>query len=294
MQQACIVFDHADSISRFTDQWAVYLLSPCLRVTPYYFLVDQKAARRQFVAMLSQLPPNTNDIHLAPLIHDLGAKDVNVPLSMNSYKLKRWAYVTFPSQELLDAAMEQTIGFHSNVLAWGLPNDVKGLCHRCGKLGCASTACPFNQKRGRSRTHDPLSKLKEHFHIGQQNQRNHSSHTSRSRSHSKSRDRSASQSRSNVNAKSNDQPNSHNSRRPNNNKGKDRSVSFSSSFRTPVNKAVQNDAPPFLLMQMTYKTFSSYSNKSSLKLLMSVHVSLHLNLTTRDLLLLKPSLASLL
>ncbi|RGB39758.1 hypothetical protein C1646_754114 [Rhizophagus diaphanus] len=179
---------------------AVYLLSSCLRVTPCYFSVDQKAAHRQFVAMLFQLPPNTKDIHLALLSRDL---------------------------ELMDAAMEQTISVHDNVLSCGLPNDVRGLYHCCGKLSCALTSCPLNQKRGRSRTRDPLSKLKDRFHIGQQNQR----------------DRSASNSRSKVNARSNNQPNPHNSARFSN-KGKERSVSFSFSSCAPANKSAQKDAPP--------------------------------------------------
>ncbi|PKB95657.1 hypothetical protein RhiirA5_436311, partial [Rhizophagus irregularis] len=111
VQQARIVYDHADSIVRFTDQWAVYCFSTCLRITPCFYTVDQKAARRQYVATLTQLPPNVKDINLAPLTHDLGAKAVKVPLSLNSYKPKRWAYVTFNSQETMDAAMEQTVSF---------------------------------------------------------------------------------------------------------------------------------------------------------------------------------------
>ncbi|GBB95443.1 hypothetical protein RclHR1_25370002 [Rhizophagus clarus] len=55
--------------------------------------------------------PNIKDIDLAPLIRELGAKAVNIPLSLNSYKPKRWAYITFPSQELMDVAMEQLIGY---------------------------------------------------------------------------------------------------------------------------------------------------------------------------------------
>ncbi|CAB4475207.1 unnamed protein product [Rhizophagus irregularis] len=89
VQQARIVYDHADSIARFTDQWAVYCFSTCLRITPCFYTVDQKAARRQYVATLTQLPPNVKDINLAPLTRDLGAKAVNVPLSLNSYKPKR-------------------------------------------------------------------------------------------------------------------------------------------------------------------------------------------------------------
>uniref|UniRef100_U9TFJ0 RRM domain-containing protein n=1 Tax=Rhizophagus irregularis (strain DAOM 181602 / DAOM 197198 / MUCL 43194) TaxID=747089 RepID=U9TFJ0_RHIID len=63
MQQARIVYDHADAISRFTTQWAVYCFSTCLRVTPCHYSLDQKAARREFVAVLSGLPANGNIIN---------------------------------------------------------------------------------------------------------------------------------------------------------------------------------------------------------------------------------------
>ncbi|GBB83926.1 hypothetical protein RclHR1_10590008 [Rhizophagus clarus] len=87
--------------------------------------------------------PNTKDIDLAPLIRELSAKAVNVPLSLNSYKPKRWAYITFPSQELMDAAMEQLIGYQGHTLQWNLPDNTNKLCHRCGKLGCTPNQCPL-------------------------------------------------------------------------------------------------------------------------------------------------------
>ncbi|PKC51784.1 hypothetical protein RhiirA1_482999, partial [Rhizophagus irregularis] len=89
VQQARIVYDNADSIAHFADQWAVYCFSTCLRITPCFYTVDQKAARCQYVATLTQLPPNVKDINLAPLTRDLSAKAVNVPLCLNSYKPKR-------------------------------------------------------------------------------------------------------------------------------------------------------------------------------------------------------------
>ncbi|GBB96727.1 hypothetical protein RclHR1_28130003 [Rhizophagus clarus] len=142
VQQARIVYDSALSIARFDTQWAVYCFSTCLRVTPCHYNVDQKSSRRAFVAMFTQLPPNTKDIDLAPLTRDLGAKAVNVPLSLNSYKPKRWAYVTFNSQETMDAAMEQVISFRGHTLQWNLPDNTNKLCHRCGKLGCAPQSMP--------------------------------------------------------------------------------------------------------------------------------------------------------
>ncbi|EXX71678.1 hypothetical protein RirG_076280 [Rhizophagus irregularis DAOM 197198w] len=196
VQQAHIVYDHADSIARFTDQWAVYCFSTCLRITPCFYTVDQKAARHQYVATLTQLPPNVKDINLAPLTRNLGAKAVNVPLSLNSYKPKRWAYVTFNSQETMDAAMKQTISFQGKVLFWSSPDNTNKLCHRCGKLGCALNFCPLKQTRGRSRTRDPVAKLKERFNVNQPRRSNSNTANARScsRSRSKSKDRSASNS----------------------------------------------------------------------------------------------------
>ncbi|GBC29896.2 hypothetical protein GLOIN_2v1766278 [Rhizophagus irregularis DAOM 181602=DAOM 197198] len=253
MQQARIVYDHADAISRFSTQWAVYCFSTCLRVTPCHYSLDQKAARRVFVAVLSGLPANTKDIHLAPLVKEHGAKAINIPLSLNSYKPKPWAYITFNSQETMDAAMEQTIGFQGRTLRWGTSNDSKALCHRCGKLGCASTSCPLNQRRGRSRTRDPVAALKERFNIGQRPaQQRTPRNNSRSRSRSKSRDRSASTQHSNSNSNRSNNNNSNINAKPsssgsanssstahgrtpsNNRKGKDRSVSFSSNARAPL------------------------------------------------------------
>ncbi|GET52619.1 hypothetical protein GLOIN_2v1766278 [Rhizophagus irregularis DAOM 181602=DAOM 197198] len=208
VQQARIVYDHADSIARFTDQWAVYCFSTCLRITPCFYTVDQKAARHQYVATLTQLPPNVKDINLAPLTRDLGAKAVNVPLSLNSYKPKRWAYVTFNSQETMDAAMEQTVSFQGKVL----------FC----------------------RTRDPVAKLKERFNVNQpRSNSNIANARSRSRSRSKSKDRSASNSGRANNAshdRTNNDNSNHNKPPPNTSQrarhnSKERSVSFSSSSR---------------------------------------------------------------
>ncbi|PKY59890.1 hypothetical protein RhiirA4_483013 [Rhizophagus irregularis] len=52
------------------------------------------------------LSANTKDIDLALFVRQLSGKAVNVPLFFNSYKPKKWVYITFSSQELLDTAME--------------------------------------------------------------------------------------------------------------------------------------------------------------------------------------------
>ncbi|GET58604.1 hypothetical protein GLOIN_2v1673942 [Rhizophagus irregularis DAOM 181602=DAOM 197198] len=158
------------------------------------------------------------DINLAPLTRDLGAKAVNVLLSLNSYKPKRWAYVTFNSQETMDAAMEQTVSFQDKVLFWFSPDNTNKLCHRCGKLGCAPNFCPLKQTRGYTRTHDPVIKLKEQFNVNQPPRRsnpNAANSRSCSRSRSKSKDRSASNSRRDINNSQDHNNNVNNNNIPN-------------------------------------------------------------------------------
>ncbi|PKC56192.1 hypothetical protein RhiirA1_474371 [Rhizophagus irregularis] len=172
---------------------------------------------------------------------------VNIPLSLNSYKPKRWAYITFKSQQMMDSAMEQSIVLQGHRLQWELPENTNKLCHRCGKLGCAPTACPLNNSQGRSRTRNPVAHLKERFNIGQMANHNSSANRSRYRSRSQSKDRSNSRQRNhsasntgrnnnnNNNTSSSNSLNSNDStqsaQRPRSNerKGKDRSVSFSTS-----------------------------------------------------------------
>ncbi|GET54483.1 hypothetical protein RIR_jg4185.t2 [Rhizophagus irregularis DAOM 181602=DAOM 197198] len=75
-------------------------------------------------------------------------------------------------------------------LQWELPENTNKLCHRCGKLGCAPTACPLNNSRDCSRTRNPVAHLKKRFNIGQSNNHNSSANRSRHRSRSQSKDRS--------------------------------------------------------------------------------------------------------
>ncbi|EXX68083.1 hypothetical protein RIR_jg23863.t1 [Rhizophagus irregularis DAOM 181602=DAOM 197198] len=69
----------------------------------------------------------------------------------------------------MDVTIKQLVALHSQRLTWELPQNTNKLCHRCGKLGCAfsPTACPINNFKGRSHTHNPVAHLKERFNIGQ-------------------------------------------------------------------------------------------------------------------------------
>ncbi|EXX55820.1 hypothetical protein RIR_jg42029.t2 [Rhizophagus irregularis DAOM 181602=DAOM 197198] len=154
----------------------------------------------------------------------------------------------------MDAAMEQTVSFQGKVLFWSSSDNTNKLCHRCGKLGCAPNFCPLKQTRGRSRTRDPVAKLKERFNVNQPRRSN--SNTANARSHSrscsKSKDRYASNSgrANNVSHDRTNNDNNHNKPPPNTSQrarhnSKERSVSFSSSSRStarPLPRQTPNSA----------------------------------------------------
>ncbi|GBC13150.1 hypothetical protein RIR_jg30392.t1 [Rhizophagus irregularis DAOM 181602=DAOM 197198] len=149
----------------------------------------------------------------------------------------------------MDTAMEQSVTLQGHRLQWEFPENTNKLCHRCGKLGCAPTAYPLNNSRGRSRTRNPVAHLKERFNIGRSNNHDSSVNCNRHRSRSQSKDRSNSRQRnhsanntgrSNNNTNNTSSPNPSNSNksiqsaqqpRSNERKGKDRSVSFFTSQR---------------------------------------------------------------
>ncbi|EXX56206.1 hypothetical protein GLOIN_2v1785090 [Rhizophagus irregularis DAOM 181602=DAOM 197198] len=121
---------------------------------PCSLTVDQKKSCCEFIAILLQLPPNTKDIHLAFLMCEIGVMAVNVPLSLNSYKLKKWTYITFKSQQMMDTTMKQSIALQGRRFTWELLQNTNKLCHRCGKLRCAPIACRFHsQSKDRSNSH---------------------------------------------------------------------------------------------------------------------------------------------
>ncbi|GET50300.1 hypothetical protein RIR_jg32911.t1 [Rhizophagus irregularis DAOM 181602=DAOM 197198] len=154
----------------------------------------------------------------------------------------------------MDAAMEQTVSFQGKVLFWSFPDNTNKLCHRCGKLGCAPNFCPLKQTRGRSRTRDPVAKLKERFNVNQPRRSNSNAANTRShsRSRSKSKDRSTHDSgrANNSSHDRNNNVNNHNIHNPNTSQrarhnSKEQSVSFSSSSRStarPLPRQTPNSA----------------------------------------------------
>jgi hypothetical protein len=95
--------------------------------------------------------------------------------------------MNFFSQETLDAAKELTVSFRNRGLIWHSPDQVKDLCHVCGRSGCSPSQC---SPRTAKRNSPQLDKLYSRFKTGPQRGRsNNNTQRSSSRSRFRSRPR---------------------------------------------------------------------------------------------------------
>ncbi|GET62832.1 RNA-directed DNA polymerase from mobile element jockey-like [Rhizophagus irregularis DAOM 181602=DAOM 197198] len=188
-----IQFSSADAITQFNDIWAIICLGNSLRVCPASFSKSQRDSRREHVAILVGIPKNIKEADLLEIATQVNAKALNVPLSINSYKPKPYAYLNFSSFDTLEAAKEMTVAFRGKGLTWHPPNKAHTLCHVCGRPGCSPSVC---NPRSTRKVDDRLNKLYSRFNAGPKRGRQ-DSRQSRDKSNSRSRSRSNSRSRNN-------------------------------------------------------------------------------------------------
>ncbi|CAB4431761.1 unnamed protein product [Rhizophagus irregularis] len=182
---AMVQFSTEDPIAQFDDTWAILCLRNSLRVCPAHYSKTQRDARRQYVAVLAGIPKNIKEADLTDIANQVSAKAINIPLSFTSYKPKPYVYMNFFLQETLDAAKELTVSFRNRGLTWHSPDQVKNLCHVCGRLGCSPSQC---SPRPAKKTSTQLDKLYSRFKAGPQRGRaSESSQRSSARSRSRSR-----------------------------------------------------------------------------------------------------------
>ncbi|PKY49781.1 hypothetical protein RhiirA4_465899 [Rhizophagus irregularis] len=197
---AMVQFSTENLIAQFDDMWAILCLGNSLH--------------------------NIKEADLTDIANQVSAKAINIPLSFTSYKPKPYVYMNFFSQDTLDAAKELTVSFRNRGLTWHSPDQVKNLCHVCGRLGCSPFQC---SPRPAKKMSTQLDKLYSRFKAGPQ--RGHTSdHSQRSSSRSRSRSR-------------NTRPNPHKSG-PNNGTQQSKSrPSASTSSSRPVQPPNQQSQP---------------------------------------------------
>ncbi|GET64696.1 reverse transcriptase family protein [Rhizophagus irregularis DAOM 181602=DAOM 197198] len=193
-----------------------YHAAAYLRDAPDTFkdkFTTNRSIRREHVAILAGIPKNIKEADLLEIASQVNAKALNVPLSINLYKPKPYAYLNFSSFDTLEAAKEMTVAFRGKGLTWHPPNEAHTLCHVCGRPGCSPSVC---NPRSTRKVDDRLNKLYSRFNAGPRRGRQ-DSHQSRDKSNSRSRSRSNSRSRNNSSSssRSNNSNNNTNTSRPN-------------------------------------------------------------------------------
>ncbi|PKY45570.1 hypothetical protein RhiirA4_460190, partial [Rhizophagus irregularis] len=157
-----VQFNTEDPIGQFDDTWAILCLGNSLRVCPARYSKTQRDARRQYVAVLAGIPKNIKEPDLTDIANQVSAKAINIPLSFTSYKPKPYVYMNFFSQETLDAAKELTVSFRNRGLTRHSSDQVKNLCHVCGRSagpqrGRTSDHSQRSSSRSRSRSRNARS-----------------------------------------------------------------------------------------------------------------------------------------
>src|SRR5579871_4334701 len=163
-QKATCVFTDAAVANRWHKVWILWCKCHCFRVHPATLTKEETDARLQFTAVLGNLPLNYDAMDLARIYSAVGAVSLGIPRHNNSYKPKAWAYFSFLSQEMKDAAMEQSFSLKNRALFWIEPTAVNKLCARCGSNQHSTKDCDhFNNSRGRSTVPKSLARNYERF-----------------------------------------------------------------------------------------------------------------------------------
>ncbi|CAB4426971.1 unnamed protein product [Rhizophagus irregularis] len=139
--------------------------------------------------------------------------------------------MNFFSQETLDAAKELTVSFRNRGLTWHSPDQVKNLCHVCGRLGCSPSQC---SPRPAKKASTQLDKLYSRFKAGPQRGRT-SDHSQRSSSRSRSRSRNA---RSNSQRKGPSNGTQQSKSRPHASASSSQPVTFSNQQNQPIGRPI--------------------------------------------------------
>src|SRR3984957_14997000 len=145
-------------VNRWSDKgtWVMWCKCHCFRVHPATHTRAQLDARQQFTAILRRLPANLDAMDLAKIYSNCNASSLGIPRAANSYKPKPWAYFSFRTEELKQAAMEMQFSLKGRDLVWDEPDNVRKFCARCGSDAHKAKDC--DNSRGRSRVPKSLER----------------------------------------------------------------------------------------------------------------------------------------
>ena len=122
-QSANIEFTNQNEYMEICHRWAIPFKGDLVRIFPFIHTNECKNDRDRFLLKLINLPPNTAGIDLNTIIKYSKAQTCHIPRNRN-YTRKRFAILSFKTQEDLDYASKTTHSLGNTDLTW-VPMDTK-------------------------------------------------------------------------------------------------------------------------------------------------------------------------
>jgi hypothetical protein len=129
--RADITFEQAEGMQQHKELWSIQYKKDLCRIAPAYFTRDDIEQRHQYTAKLTNLPFGTTPVDLQEILRQVKAKTCFIPRTRTQYSRKRFAYISFESEEDLQNVMTHIrVVFNDNELYWEAENSKT--CHKCG------------------------------------------------------------------------------------------------------------------------------------------------------------------
>ena len=113
------------------NSWTIQYKKDFCRIAPAFFTREDIEERNQHTVKLTNLPFGTTPVDLKEILQRVNAKTCFIPRTRNRYIRKRFAYISFASDEDLQKVMTNVrVEYNGIELHWNV-EDAK-TCHKCG------------------------------------------------------------------------------------------------------------------------------------------------------------------
>jgi hypothetical protein len=150
-QSANIEFTNQEEYDKLATRWAIPMKADLIRIFPFLNTNSIKEERNQHVLKLTNLPPATTGYDLQEIIKDSKAQTCYIPRT-NNYRRKRFAILSFKSEEDMEAARDSFPTLGNTELTW-VETSTK-TCAVCSSIEHLAKECPIKQQQ----THQALKK----------------------------------------------------------------------------------------------------------------------------------------
>ena len=138
--RADATFETSEGIEKNIDCWTIQYKKDFCRIAPAYFSRDDIEEHNQYTVKLTNLPFGTTPVDLKEILQQVNAKTCFIPRTRNRYIRKRFAYISFASDEDLQKVMTNVrVEYNGIELHWDL-EDTK-TCHKCGSAEHLISKC---------------------------------------------------------------------------------------------------------------------------------------------------------